>query len=402
MLRMSKNLLAQVDAALDALRQTQSIRSTHRVEPFTEQGHALVNLVSNDTLGVARDGQLKERFLQQVHAARLGSGASRVLSGSSIFHDQLEQGLAVDYGRPDGVLLAQSGWHLNTTILPALTKLAPKKTLILLDQLIHASFIDGAQMAHTLGAKIQRFKHNDLAHLTHFLQKYGDDYTSIFVVVESLYSMDGDFAPLTDLVALKKAYPHLVLVVDEAHAVGAYGATGLGLSQVHQVLDEIDILIGTFGKAYGGVGAFLATDPSVRTYLANSMRSLIFSTALPPMCMAWTDFVRKDKLYLAQKRALLHSNARYVREGLGLEVCDNTCSHIIAVVIGENDACLKAAKLLKTSGFLVGAIRPPTVRPGRAQLRLSVSAQVSTDDLDRFLETMQTLQHKGQIVHVGG
>lgn len=373
---------------LDARGLRRSTRSSDARGPSASKSTALVNLIGNDALGIGADIASAKAFLETLPDTlfRFSASASRVLSGSSAAHDALEAELARRYGRPDGVLLFQSGWHANSGLLAALTRAAPHKTAILLDREIHASFIDGMTLARAQGATVQRFAHNDVAHLEHFVEKFSEMHDAIVIVTESLFSMGGDTAPLRELVALRERHPKTILVVDEAHAFAAYGPTGLGLSEAEGVLDAIDVVIGTFGKATGTAGAFVATAPELRAWLASTHRPSIYSTALPPLLVARTlDVVRHLEAY-ASKRKRLHALSAHVREVLGLQ---GPVTHIIPVPLGTIERATAAARTLRDAGFAVGLVRPPTVRiPG---LRVSLNASLTDDEAKRLTEVLGPL-----------
>ncbi len=195
-------------------------------------------------------------------------------------------------------LLFNSGYHMNIGILPAV---ADSKTLILADKLVHASMIDGIRLS---GAQYVRYRHNDLQHLEQLLQKYHDDdqIERIIVVTESIFSMDGDETDLAALVQLKKRFAKTMLYVDEAHSIGVRGQQGLGCAEQYNVIQEIDFLVGTLGKALAAVGGYIICHPIIKDYLINKMRPLIFSTAQPPIVMAWANFIFQKVLNAQSQR----------------------------------------------------------------------------------------------------
>lgn len=206
------------------------------------------------------------------------------MTGNFTVYTELEQLLAERFNR-EAALLFNSGYHANTGILPAL---ADKQTVILADKLVHASIIDGILLS---GVPFQRYRHNDYNHLETLLKRFSGECEQLFIVTESIFSMDGDIADLRRLVELKKTYPNVVLYVDEAHAIGVRGKNGLGIAEEQGCIADIDLLVGTFGKALASMGAYVICDRTIREYLVNYMRPLIFSTALPPFQIAWTRFI---------------------------------------------------------------------------------------------------------------
>ena len=275
---------------LEKLRASGNLRSlpdiVHRGKWIEKEGQTMLNLSSNDYLGLSSRQDLRDEFIEQLQESGLpfSSSSSRLLTGNFMVYTELEELMANRFGR-EAALLFNSGYHANTGILPALTD---KQSLILADKLVHASIIDGILLS---GAPYQRYRHNDYEHLEQLLAKYVHVYEQIIIVTESIFSMDGDIADLGRLVSLKKRYPNIWLYVDEAHAIGVRGENGLGVAEEQDCIRDIDLLVGTFGKALGSMGAYLLCSRTVREYLINTMRPLIFSTALPPAQIAWTKFL---------------------------------------------------------------------------------------------------------------
>ncbi|TXJ06062.1 MAG: 8-amino-7-oxononanoate synthase, partial [Acinetobacter sp.] len=276
---------------LDQLKQQGNYRFFKQIERDGQQirvnQKTMLNLSSNDYLGLAQNQALKKTFIAQYPLAQqhFTSSSSRLLTGNFEEYERLEASLTQAFGRTS--LLLNSGYHMNVGILPALSD---DKTLIVSDELIHASMIDGIRLSK---AQKQRYAHQDLVQLEQILTHAMDNdaIEKIIIVTESVYSMDGDITDLNALVALKQNYPKVMLYVDEAHAIGVYGDRGLGVAEQMGCIHEIDFLVGTFGKALASVGGYLICDEIIREYLINTMRSLIFSTAQAPINMAWTNFV---------------------------------------------------------------------------------------------------------------
>ena len=343
----------------------------------------MLNLSSNDYLGLASDIKLREQFFEETpnELRIMSSSSSRLLTGNFPEYEQLEGSLRQAFqGR--AALLFNSGYHMNIGILPAL---CDSKTLILADKLVHASMIDGIRLST---AKYVRYRHNDLDHLTQLLQTYHADETfdRIIVVTESIFSMDGDETDLAALVRIKKQFAKVMLYVDEAHAIGVRGEQGLGCAEQYGVIDDIDLLVGTFGKALASVGGYLICHPIIREYLINSMRPLIFSTAQPPICMAWTDFIFQKVLTLKNQRQHLKNISQSLQQAVlskGFD-CPST-SHIVPVIIGESQKTVDKATQLKQAGFYIMPVRPPTVPKHSSRLRISLTTQVSQTDLDQLV-----------------
>ncbi|MDQ9020830.1 8-amino-7-oxononanoate synthase [Acinetobacter sichuanensis] len=375
---------------LDDLKQQGNLRQfTSNIQQdryITIHDKKMLNLASNDYLGLASNIQLREQFFDEnPNTARwMSSSSSRLLTGNFGEYEQLEASLSQAFhGR--SALLFNSGYHMNIGILPAL---ADSKTLILADKLIHASMIDGIRLST---AKYVRYRHNDLAHLTQLLQKYHADeaFERIIIVTESIFSMDGDETDLAELVRIKKQFSKVMLYVDEAHAIGVRGEQGLGCAEQYGVIDEIDFLVGTFGKAMASIGGYLICHRVIRDYLINSMRPLIFSTAQPPICMAWTDFVFKKVLHLNAERQHLQKLSQYLKQAVqskGFD-CPST-SHIVPVIIGESSKTVEKAKALQDAGFYIMPVRPPTVPQNSSRLRISLTAHIQQTELHQLIDLL--------------
>lgn len=350
------------------------------------QNQSMLNLSSNDYLGLASNLQLREQFFDETPSDLrvMSSSSSRLLTGNFPAYEQLEVRLSQAFhGR--AALLFNSGYHMNIGILPALSD---SRTLILADKLVHASMIDGIRLST---AKYLRYRHNDLAHLTQLLQKYqiDENFDRIIVVTESIFSMDGDETDLTELVRIKKQFAKVMLYVDEAHAIGVRGEQGLGAAEQYRVIDDIDLLVGTFGKALASIGGYLICHEVIRKYLINSMRSLIFSTAQPPLCMAWTNFIFQKVLQLNQSRQHLEKISQSLQQALqskGFE-CPSS-SHIVPVIIGESQQTVDKAHQLQQAGFYIMPVRPPTVPKNGSRLRICLNTHIDQHDLDQFVELL--------------
>ena len=381
------NLLNDYAAKLDELKQQGNLRQfTSNVQHgrmIEIKNQKMLNLSSNDYLGLASDLSLREQFFDETpnELRIMSSSSSRLLTGNFSEYEQLEVSLSQAFhGR--AALLFNSGYHMNIGILPALSD---SKTLILADKLVHASIIDGIRLST---AKYVRYRHNDLQHLTQLLQTYHADeaFDRIIVVTESIFSMDGDETDLAELVRIKKQFAKVMLYVDEAHAIGVRGEQGLGCAEQYGVIDDIDLLVGTFGKALASVGGYLICHPIIREYLINSMRPLIFSTAQPPICMAWTDFIFQKVLTLKNERQHLNNISQSLQQAVLNKgfACPST-SHIVPVIIGESQKTVEKAMQLQQAGFYIMPVRPPTVPKHGSRLRISLTTQISQTDLDQLV-----------------
>lgn len=384
------SLLDHYAEQLDQLRQQGNFRqfrsNQQQGKTIEIQQHQMLNLSSNDYLGLASDLRLREQFFDEIPNAQrlMSASSSRLLTGNFPAYEQLEDTLTqLFHGR--AALLFNSGYHMNIGILPAL---ADAKTLILADKLVHASMIDGIRLS---SAKYLRYRHNDLAHLQQLLTQYHADenYERIIVVTESIFSMDGDETDLAALVALKQQFAKVMLYVDEAHAIGVRGQQGLGCAEQYCVIDAIDFLVGTFGKAVASIGGYLICDPIIRDYLINRMRPLIFSTAQPPICMAWTQFTLNQIVQMQTQRQHLAALSQYMQHGIRAKgfACPST-SQIVPVVIGDSIVTVSKAQQLQTAGFYVMPVRPPTVPQGSSRLRICLNTQFETVDLMPLLDLL--------------
>ena len=384
------NLLNNYAAKLDELKQQGNLRQfTTNIQDGRNiqiNQQSMLNLSSNDYLGLASNLHLREQFFDETPNEHriMSSSSSRLLTGNFPEYEQLENSLThAFHGR--AALLFNSGYHMNIGILPALSD---SKTLILADKLVHASLIDGIRLST---AKYLRYRHNDLNHLIQLLQKYHVDesFDRIIIVTESIFSMDGDESDLSELVRIKQQFNKVMLYVDEAHAIGVRGEQGLGCAEQYDVIDEIDFLVGTFGKALASVGGYLMCHPIVREYLINAMRPLIFSTAQPPICMAWTHFIFQKALKLSTQRQHLHAISQSLQHTIqhkGFE-CPST-SHIVPVIIGDSQKTVEKAKELQHAGFYIMPVRPPTVPKNSSRLRICLNTKIDQTDLDQLVEML--------------
>ena len=366
-----------VNSRADQLDQQSQLRKIRQTPPCR------LNCSSNDYLGLAADTQLQTEFLNSFSSdyPAFGSTSSRLLTGDSTHHQALEHTLSMAYQRP--ALLFNSGYHANIGILPAL---ADAHTLILADKLVHASLIDGIRLS---GAAYKRFPHNNIERLTAMLAQYAEHYQRIIIVTESIFSMDGDFAPLAELVALKKSYPHVLLYLDEAHAVGVCGEQGLGLAEQQACLNDIDILVGTFGKAAASIGAYVICNEVLHDFLINHARPFIFSTSLPPINAAWSNFIFHHFAAWQDKRRHLADISARLRQAIakqGLPMPSQ--SNVVPYITGSNQSAEQLSATLQSQGCYALPIRPPTVPVGSARIRFSLTASMSTQDIDWLISLL--------------
>jgi len=360
-----------------------------------QNGRTMLNLSSNDYLGLAGSSEIHQHFYANLKSQNLldryglGSASSRLLSGDCEVLHQLEQALTDNYGLP-AALFFNSGYHANIGILPALFD---KRDLIISDKLNHASIHDGMRLA---AAEHKRYRHLDYDHLETILARYRDKYERAVIVSESVFSMDGDVADLRELVRLKDKYDCL-LYLDEAHALGVYGERGLGKAEEQGVIEHIDLLVGPFGKACASIGSFVLCSQEIRSYLVNHSRSLIFTTALPPVVASWNLFIFTQILEMKKERHHLRQLSDRLRRDLrthGLRTAGDT--NIVPVLIGDNRLTVDVAGKMQEEGLLILPVRPPTVPEGTARFRLSLTADMQWRDLEmvapKIAGTLQSLR----------
>lgn len=366
--------IEQMQQELQDLYEKSNFRSlphiVHDGKEVIVNGRRMLNLSSNDYLGLASDLDLRREFLETLTPETFvpSSSSSRLLTGNFAVYEQLEQQLATAFGT-EAALVLSSGYHANTGILPAVSN---TRTLILADKLVHASLIDGIRLS---AAKCIRYRHNQYAQLKRLIADHHTEYERVIIVTESIFSMDGDEADLRELVRLKKMYPNVLLYVDEAHAFGVRGLNGLGCAEEQGCISEIDFLVGTFGKALASAGAYIVCRKVIREYLVNKMRTFIFTTALPPVTIGWTSFLLARLPNFQQRRENLQAISKELKEivvSLGFD-CPST-SHIVPMIVGESNVAIQKAEELQRKGFYALPVRPPTVPEGTSRIRFSLTA----------------------------
>ena len=410
---MTNLITDRLQVALEDLKANQQYRQLpnlqHDGQYVMSEGKALLNIASNDYLGLGGDIELQTEFLNQIEqlpiaqTPKMSATSSRLLTGNDIQLQALESELQSWYqsatnkqniSTSKSVLVLNSGYHANLGILPALTTL-PVKTLILADKLVHASIIDGLRLSQSKLVTYRRYRHNDYEHLARFIEQADETVERIIIVTESIFSMDGDRANLPQLVKLKANDARIELYVDEAHAVGVLGETGLGLAEETDTLSDIDYLVGTFGKAFASVGAYIMCDEVVKQWLINHMRPLIFSTALPPINHAWTRFILAKMPMLTEQRTHLAQLSITLSQAIAPQHrVSSTAQHtsydspIIPYILGDNARALAKAQQLQTAGFYALPIRPPTVPENTARIRLVMNAKLTNEDCERLIQQL--------------
>ena len=361
-----KSALADLDA--------RNLRRTRRVAP-----RDALNFCSNDYLGLSGHPEVVRAFADAALKHGVGSGASHLVTGHTREHEALEEALAAFTGR-EKALVYSTGYMANMGVISAL---ADQKAAVVADKLNHASLIDGCRLS---GATVSRYRHADADHATELLAAIAPEVKSRLLVTDGIFSMDGDLAPLPDLARASKV-ANAWLVVDDAHALGVVGDTGRGsLEHFGLTSDDVPVLIGTFGKAFGTFGAFVAGDADLIDFLVQKSRTYIYTTALPAAVAAATfaalDVAHRD----TWRRERVLSHARRVHGVLGLP--GTSVSPIVPVILGDEARALQASRELEERGFLVTAIRPPTVPAGTARLRVTLSATHEDAQVDALIAAL--------------
>ena len=335
--------------------------------PLQEVDRQLISFGSNDYLGLSQHPQVKEAAIQAIRDYGTGAGASRLVTGNHALYKQLEEKLA-RYRGTEAALVFGSGYLTNMGIIPALVG---KGDLIIADRLVHACLLDGARLS---GARLIRFPHNKVEKCAELLALHRKDYQRCLIITDTIFSMDGDRAPLRELSALAKEYEGWLLT-DDAHMVESSPPIA-------------DIHMGTLSKALGGYGGYVAASSTICKYLQNTARSFIYSTGLPPSVIASAitalDVIEKDKSLVREP----HEHALYFTSLMGMTPAE---SQIVPVIYGEVEAALAASAGLRDEGFLVPAIRPPTVPQGTARLRIAFTARHERSDIERLAGVIRVL-----------
>ncbi len=351
---------------------------------LTKNGRKLINFSSNDYLGLANHPLLIERTIEFAERYGASASSSRSVTGNAIFHEEIEQKLAVALNKPAAIILG-TGFQTNTFVLESLLdpNILGEKPLVFCDRLIHSSMIATTRYI----TRLHRFSHNDLSHLELLLEKYSDSSQPKFILTESVFSMDGDQINLPQLIALAKKHKAF-LYVDDAHAVGVYGKNGWGFASE---APEIDVVMGTFSKALGGFGGYIGCSETVRDFLINKCKGLIYSTGLPPAVWgaiaAAIDLLPSLEL---QRKQLLKNSAR-LREFFQknkLNIGQST-THIIPWIIEDAKKTLRISEALEREGIIAGTIRPPSVPLGQSRIRFCLSAGHTENDLNQLISAVQ-------------
>lgn len=348
-------------------------------------GREVINFSSNNYLGIANHSALGEAAKAAIDRYGCGTGASRLISGNMTLHEELERKIT-EFKGTGTALVFNSGFQANTGVI---STLVGEGDAVFSDALNHASIIDGCRLSR---AKAAVYAHLDMNRLEHEL-KQAQSVRRRLIVTESLFSMDGDEAPLADIVGLAERHGAMVMV-DEAHATGVYEPNGAGLVAKLGLGDRVLVQMGTLGKALGGFGAYVAGSKALRDLLINRCRSFIFTTALPPAVMAMAiaaiDLVRKEP----ERRKALADNSERLRaglRGLGYQLGDSD-HQILPLMVGDANRCMELSQRLLERGVFAQGIRPPTVPPGTSRLRITLMATHTAEQMSQALDIFKEVK----------
>lgn len=338
----------------------------------------MLNFSSNDYLNLSTDRELIDEFVEKYRNSNdfiFSSASSRLLTGTSKIYNRLEENLAKLF-KKEACLLFNTGYQCN---LGVVSSLASRGDVIFSDKLNHASIIDGMRLAP---CEFYRYKHLDYENLESLLQKHRNEYNRAIIISESVFSMDGDVADIKKLIELKKKY-NCYLMIDEAHAFGVFGGNLAGISDMDNVLQDVDIITATLGKSFASMGAFCVSSKTIIDYLINKANSFIFSTALPPVSIMWSNFLIENKFEKVKEKS----------KKLGSLVCeahkyikDNGYTQIVPIIIGDNHKTVKIAEELRSKGFYILPVRPPTVPVNTSRLRLSLTADILPEEFKKVID----------------
>lgn len=378
----------QYEKYLGVRRKSDALRRPRTVEPLdsrraTINGRELLNFSSNDYLGLAGHPELISRACAYAKKWGAGSRASRLICGNITPIEMIEGKIAAGK-QSESALIFASGFQANASVLPALldSRVLGEAPLVFSDRLNHASIHHGCK---TAGARQIRYNHLDLDHLEKLLKKHSAQSAPSFILAESVFSMDGDMSDIAGLIDLKERF-NAFLFIDEAHSTGVFGKNGFGFSA--DFPGKIDLAMGTFSKALGGFGAYVACSETLKDYLVNRADGFIYSTALPPPVLGAMDAALDLLPSMEGERRKLLKNSQKTRDAFceaGLDVCRSS-TQIIPVVLGSEKAALYASSALEEQGVLATAIRPPTVPKGSSRIRFSLSAAHTEADVDFLID----------------
>lgn len=374
------------DEEIKKLVEKDNFRQVHNIEYKTGKylsidGRNLLNFSSNDYLNISTDRDLLNEFIEKYKNHEefiLSSTSSRLLTGTSTVYKKLENNLAKIFNK-EACLIFNTGYQCNLGVVSSLVN---RDDVIFSDKLNHASIIDGMRLSST---QFFRYKHFDYNNLEELLIKHRHEYKKAIIISESVFSMDGDIADIKKLIELKKKY-NCLLMIDEAHAFGIYGKNLAGIADRDNLLNDVDIITATLGKSFASMGAFCVSNRTIIDYLINKANSFIFSTAIPPVNIMWSNFLIEEKFNTVRQKAeklntLIKEAHNYIK--------DNGETQIVPVIIGENNKTVIIAEQLRAKGFYVLPVRPPTVPVNTSRLRLSLTADITFNEFKTVIDTVK-------------
>ncbi len=371
---------------IEKLKEKDNFRSIPDIEEkygkyLRVNSNTMLNLSSNDYLNISTERSLIEEFISEKinkNEFIFSSASARLLTGTSNIYNRLENNLAKMF-KKEACLLFNTGYQCN---LGTVSSLVNRDDVIFSDKLNHASIIDGMKLSLT---KFFRYKHLDYDNLEDLLKKHRNNYKKAVIISESVFSMDGDIADIKKLIELKNKY-NCMLMIDEAHAFGIFGDNLAGICDKENILSEVDIITATLGKSFGSMGAFCVSSRTIIDYLINKADSFIFSTALPSVNVMWSNFLIEEKIdFIKSKSKKLNNIIKEAHQYIN----DNGKTQIIPVIIGDNAKTVKIALELQSKGFFVLPVRPPTVPVNTSRLRLSLTADITTNEFKLLADTIK-------------
>ncbi len=350
------------------------------------EGKKCLSFCSNNYLGLANNPLVVRAVKDAVEEYGWGAGASRLVSGNMTLHEALESEISL-FKEKESAIVFPTGYMAN---IGAISTLVSKGDLVICDKLNHASIIDGCRLS---GADFRVYAHCDMSKLENILKK-SSNYPRKLIVTDSVFSMDGDLAPLPDIVSIASKYRAIVMV-DEAHGTGVFGKEGRGVIEYFNLNKEVDVVMGTFSKAIGSLGGYVCGDEDLINFLRNKARSFIYTTALPPAVCAASIAGLKLIQKAPSLRKTLWDNICYLKDKLTLLNFNiiKSESPIIPILIGDADKAVSVSKILFDKGILIPAIRPPTVQANSSRLRMTVMSTHTKENLNRLLDVLSSVKH---------
>ena len=369
------------------------LKTLIKIDPIKVKykNRVLLNFSSNDYLGLSQNNIIKRDTIKIIKKYGIGSGSSRLVSGNFDFHEKIESDLAKKK-KSEAAIIFSTGYLANYSILSTIfsSNIFKKNPIVFSDRLNHQCIYEGCK-----NKKINffRFRHNDMNHLEYLLKKNKFKQNPKFILSESVFSMDGDFADIAGLVNLKKKY-NSFLFLDEAHATGIYGDNGFGLST--KFSNDIDCVTGTFSKAFGSFGAYVSCSKNLKSFLINKCSSFIYSTSLPFSLLASIYSGIKIIPKLKNERKKLIKNSYFLRKILKKDNFDigNSQTNIIPIIIGDSKKTILISKKLEKKGFYVVPIRPPSVPPNSSRLRISISSCHSQNNIKKLFNSLKMFKNR--------